>query len=174
MAVDESAEVILAEEMIRVMTSNVEVKIERLDHFDGEFPLPRYESAGAAGADIRASLPEEDREQGLIIEPGRRVLIPTGLCMEIPEGFEIQVRPRSGLSLKTGLMVVNSPGTIDSDYRGEVKIILGNLGKKAEVISHGDRVAQLVIAPVTQATFFEGALSETKRGASGFGSTGRT
>lgn len=151
-----------------------QVRLLVLPHFDREFPFPSYETKGAAGADIRASLPEELREKGMVLKAGERGLVPTGLAMEIPLGFEIQVRPRSGLSLKTDLLVVNSPGTIDSDYRGEVKIILGNMGSSDYTIQHGDRVAQLVLAPVTQAQFIEGeSLSETDRGAGGFGSTGR-
>ena len=150
----------------------VDVKIKKLSHFDETFKLPSYETTGAAGADVRASLGTGEK---LLIKPGERVLVPTGLSMEIPHGYEIQVRPRSGLSFKTGLMVLNSPGTIDSDYRGEVKIILGNLSSKEEIINHGDRVAQLVIAPVIQARFIESAeeLSTTDRGVGGFGSTGR-
>lgn len=150
----------------------VNVLIKKLSHFDESFPLPSYETKGAAGADVRASL--EDKDQ-LVIKPGQRVLVPTGLSMEIPLGYEVQVRPRSGLSFKTGLMVLNSPGTVDSDYRGEVKIILGNLGDKDEVINHGDRVAQLVLAPVVQAAYVltTQELSETDRGTGGFGSTGR-
>ena len=148
------------------------VKIKKLSHYDESFPLPAYETTGAAGADVRASLGLGEK---LLIKPGERILIPTGLLMEIPQGFEVQVRPRSGLSFKTGLMVLNAPGTIDSDYRGEVKIILGNLGRVDEVINHGDRVAQLVLAPVMQAIYETSAdeLSETARGAGGFGSTGR-
>lgn len=150
----------------------VEVKIKKLSHYDESFNLPSYETSGAAGADVRASLGVGEK---LLIKPGERVLVPTGLSMEIPHGYEVQVRPRSGLSFKTGLMVLNSPGTIDSDYRGEVKIILGNLSQKDEVINHGDRVAQLVLAPVIQARYLEchGELSETKRGSGGFGSTGK-
>lgn len=150
----------------------ITVKVKKLEHYDSSFPLPSYETTGAAGADVRASLGNGEK---MLIKPGERVLIPTGLSMEIPHGYEIQVRPRSGLSFKTGLMVLNSPGTIDSDYRGEVKIILGNLGKNDEVINHGDRVAQLVLAPVTQASYVvaDADLSETARGAGGFGSTGR-
>lgn len=150
----------------------IEVKIKKLSHYDESFPLPSYETAGAAGADVRASLGAGEK---LLIKPGERVLVPSGFSMEIPQGFEVQVRPRSGLSFKTGLMVLNSPGTIDSDYRGEVKIILGNLGKVDEVINHGDRVAQLVIAPVIQARYIESTeeLSSTTRGAGGFGSTGK-
>ncbi len=150
----------------------ITVKVKKLEHYDSSFPLPSYETTGAAGADVRASLGNGEK---MLIKPGERVLIPTGLSMEIPHGYEIQVRPRSGLSFKTGLMVLNSPGTIDSDYRGEVKIILGNLGKNDEVINHGDRVAQLVLAPVTQAAYIvsESELSDTARGTGGFGSTGR-
>ncbi len=148
------------------------VKVKKLAHFDESFPLPSYETMGAAGADVRASLASRDT---MIIAPGERKLVPTGLVFEIPVGFEIQVRPRSGLSLKTALMVVNSPGTIDADYRGEVQIILGNLGSCAEVIKHGDRVAQLILAPVTRACYQAvSELGDTTRGAGGFGSTGRS
>lgn len=152
----------------------VDIQIKCLEHFDSTLPLPSYETQGAAGADIRASLEKNAREDGLIIEPGSRVLIPTGLSMEIPPGYEVQVRPRSGLSFKTPLLVVNSPGTIDSDYRGEVKIIIGNFGTERYVIEHGERVAQLVVAPVTQGAFVatDDDLSSTERGAGGFGSTG--
>lgn len=150
----------------------IEVKIKKLSHYDESFPLPSYETTGAAGADVRASLGTGEK---MLIKPGERVLVPTGLSMEIPSGYEVQVRPRSGLSFKTGLMVLNSPGTIDCDYRGEVKIILGNLGKIDEVINHGDRVAQLVLAPVVQARYCETTeeLSSTARGTGGFGSTGK-
>lgn len=150
----------------------IKVKVKKLSHFDESFALPSYETAGAAGADIRASLENKDQ---LVIKPGQRVLVPTGLSMEIPVGYEIQVRPRSGLSFKTALMVLNAPGTVDSDYRGEVKVILGNLGSTDEVINHGDRVAQLVLAPVVQASYevVDEELSATARGAGGFGSTGR-
>ncbi len=148
----------------------VEVLVKTLDHYDPEFELPFYATEGAAGADIRASIPEK---KSLIVKPGERVLVPTGLAMEIPFGFEVQVRPRSGLSLKTPLMIVNSPGTIDCDYRGEVNIIIGNFGKEEFTIEHGLRIAQLVIAPVIQAKYsVTNSLGETKRGAGGFGSTG--
>lgn len=154
------------------MNQRINVLVKKLSHYDESFPLPSYETKGAAGADVRASL---GIGEFLLIKPGERVLIPTGLSMQIPEGYEVQVRPRSGLSFKTGLLVLNSPGTIDSDYRGEVKVILGNLGVKEEVINHGDRVAQLVLAPVTQACYVvsETELSDTARGAGGFGSTGK-
>lgn len=154
------------------MFKPVTVKVKKLSHYDESFPLPSYETTGAAGADVRASLGAGEK---LLIRPGERVLVTTGLSMEIPLGYEVQVRPRSGLSYKTGLMVLNSPGTIDSDYRGEVKVILGNLGKIDEVINHGDRIAQLVLAPVTQAHYEVSTdeLTETARGAGGFGSTGK-
>jgi dUTP pyrophosphatase len=148
----------------------VEVKVKTLAHYDESFDLPFYATTGAAGADIRASLVEK---KPMIIKPGERVLVPTGLSMEIPEGFEIQVRPRSGLSLKSALMIVNAPGTIDCDYRGEVSIIVGNFGNEDYVVEHGLRIAQLVISPVHQAKFFlSDSLGETQRGAGGFGSTG--
>ncbi len=147
------------------------VKIKKLEHYDFDLPLPAYETLLAAGADIRANLGKGEK---MILSPGQRTLIPTGLSFEIPAGFEVQVRPRSGLSLKTGLLVVNSPGTIDADYRGEVKIIMGNLGSANEEIAHGDRIAQIVLSPIIQAHFeVVETLSETARGAGGFGSTGK-
>ncbi|MFT6070286.1 MAG: dUTP pyrophosphatase [Bacteriovoracaceae bacterium] len=150
---------------------SVSVKVKLLENYDRELQLPGYETTGAAGADVRASI---GPSESITIKPGERTLIPTGLAMEIPFGYEIQVRPRSGLSFKTGLMVCNSPGTIDCDYRGEVKIILGNLGSKDEVINHGERVAQLVLAPVVQASYeIVDSLGNTDRGAGGFGSTGK-
>lgn len=153
------------------MSAVVDLKVKVLDHYDRELPLPKYETVAAAGADVRACL---GKGESMTLKPGERVLVPTGLSFEIPVGYEVQVRPRSGLSLKTGLLVVNSPGTIDADYRGEVKIILGNLGKEDEIIEHGTRVAQLVVAPVTQANFVEtDELSSTERGEGGFGSTGK-
>lgn len=146
------------------------VKVKKLEHFDENLALPAYETKDAAGADIRACLESRDT---LVIAPGARVLVPTGLSFEITPGFEVQVRPRSGLSLKTNLLVVNSPGTIDADYRGEVKIILGNFGDVDEVIKHGDRVAQIVLAPISQAIFeIADTLTDTQRGSGGFGSTG--
>lgn len=148
----------------------VEVKVLKLPHFDESFELPFYATEGAAGADIRASLPEK---KSLIVKPGERVLVPTGLQMEIPFGYELQVRPRSGLSLKSPLLIVNSPGTIDCDYRGEVNVIVGNFGADEYAIEHGVRIAQLVISPVIQAKYsVSNTLGETKRGTGGFGSTG--
>ncbi len=130
--------------------------------------LPEYKSAGAAGADLRARL-----ASALVLAPGERSAVPTGLRVEIPEGYELQVRPRSGLALEKGLTCLNSPGTIDSDYRGEIKVILINLGAEAVEIRDGDRIAQLVLAPVSRALFqTAAALSGTARGSGGFGSTG--
>lgn len=146
----------------------VQVAVRRLPHA-ADLPLPAYESDGAAGMDLRAALPAEP----VVLAPGARGLVPTGLVIQLPAGFEAQVRPRSGLAARHGVTVLNSPGTVDSDYRGEIKVILINLGEDALTIRHGDRIAQLVIAPVTRATLAEAeALDETARGAGGFGSTG--
>lgn len=131
--------------------------------------VPVYASAGAAGADIHAWMAEP-----IVVRPGQRVLVPTGLHAEIPPGYEIQVRSRSGLAVKHGLFVVNSPGTIDSDYRGEIKVILGNIGPEPITVMPGERIAQLVVAPVIQACFtLVDQLNDTSRGHGGFGSTGR-
>ncbi|MEP2955773.1 MAG: dUTP diphosphatase [Sulfitobacter sp.] len=136
---------------------------------DRSLPLPAYESAGAAGADLRANLPEGP----VTLAPGGRALISTGLHMAIPQGFEAQIRPRSGLALKHGITLINSPGTIDSDYRGIVGVIMGNMGQEAFTVEHGMRIAQMVAAPVMQAGFdLADSLDETPRGAGGFGSTG--
>ena len=130
--------------------------------------VPSYETSGAAGADVRAFLNEP-----VVIPVGKRAMIPTGLFFAIPEGFEIQVRPRSGLAAKNGVTVLNTPGTIDSDYRGEVKVILINLGDADFTVNNGDRIAQLIVAPVTQGIFVKtDKLDETERGAGGFGPTG--
>ena len=138
---------------------------------DRDVGLPAYASAGAAGADLRANLPDRD---AVAIAAGARALIPTGLMMAIPAGFEVQVRPRSGLALKHGVTVLNAPGTIDSDYRGEVGVILVNQGDAPFVVAHGDRIAQMIVAPVVRARFVEvTGLSDTSRGQGGFGSTGR-
>lgn len=142
---------------------------------DRALGLPRYETAGAAGADIRANLRPEDRAAGVILAPMERGIVATGLRVEIPQGFEMQIRPRSGLALKHGISLPNTPGTIDSDYRGPLGVALINLGADPYVIAHGDRIAQMVIAPVVQAWFeVAEALSETTRGVGGFGSTGRS
>ena len=147
------------------MTARLELK--RLPH-GADLPLPAYQSDLAAGLDLQAAV-----DAPLILEPGKRALVPTGLAMAIPAGFEGQVRPRSGLAAKNGITVLNTPGTIDADYRGEVKVILINLGEDAFTIERGSRIAQLVIAPVHQAEIVEvEVLSETVRGAGGFGSTG--
>lgn len=143
--------------------------VVRLPHSQG-LALPAYETAGAAGMDLRAAVPED---RPLILLPGRRALVPTGLILEIPEGFEGQVRPRSGLAFKHGVTCLNTPGTIDSDYRGEVKVLLVNLGDEDFSITRGMRVAQLVLAPVSRLAVSERSLAgETARGAGGFGSTG--
>jgi dUTP pyrophosphatase len=141
--------------------------ILRLPHA-ADLALPAYETAGAAGMDLRAAVTDD-----FVLQPNARLAVPTGLVLEIPEGFEGQVRPRSGLSLKNGVTCLNAPGTIDWDYRGEVKVILANLGTEPFTIIRGMRIAQLVIAPVTRVVVEEIAhLSETARGAGGFGSTG--
>jgi dUTP pyrophosphatase len=143
--------------------------IVRLPHSDG-LPLPAYETEGAAGMDLRAAVAED---RPVLLLPGKRALVPTGLIMEVPAGFEAQIRPRSGLALKHGITCLNTPGTIDSDYRGEVMVLLVNHGDEDFEISRGMRVAQMIIAPVTSATIEERSLSsETARGAGGFGSTG--
>lgn len=151
-----------------------EIKLMRLEGADAAVPLPAYATALAAGADLRANLPEADRADGLVLAPGARALVPTGLAMAIPEGWEVQVRARSGLALKHGIGLVNGTGTIDADYRGPVGVILVNLGQEPVTIAHGERIAQMVVAPAPQARFVEAAvLDETARGQGGFGSTGR-
>lgn len=144
----------------------ISVRVKKLENFRGE--LPAYETEHASGFDLRAQLPEP-----LLLEPGKRVLVPTGLAFEIPPGFEIQIRPRSGWAIKKGISVVNTPGTIDADYRGEVKIGLIHLGDEPLTIQDQDRIAQAVLCPVLQAELVAvSSLSETARGAGGFGSTG--
>ena len=153
---------------------SVRIKVLREDWADRAVPLPAYETPGAAGADIRANLRPEDRVTGFTLDPWQRALLPTGLIVEIPDGYEIQVRPRSGLSLKHGVTLPNTPGTIDSDYRGPVGVPLINLSDRPYTVQHGERIAQLVVAPVVQGLFAEVAvLGETRRGTGGFGSTGR-
>jgi dUTP pyrophosphatase len=143
--------------------------IVRLPHSEG-LPLPAYETEGAAGMDLRAAVPED---RPILLLPGKRALVPTGLIMEVPAGFEAQVRPRSGLALKHGITCLNTPGTIDSDYRGEVGVLLVNHGEEDFEISRGMRIAQMVVAPVAHLTIEERNLSsETVRGTGGFGSTG--
>ena len=151
----------------------VVIAILREDWADPMVGLPDYATAGAAGADLRANLLPEDRAAGLILAPGARILVPTGMRVAIPEGYEMQIRPRSGLALKHWVGLPNSPGTIDSDYRGPLGVILVNFGQEDFVVRHGDRVAQAVIAPVIQARFAAvDSLDQTARGAGGFGSTG--
>lgn len=151
----------------------VTLRILRLPEGDPALPLPAYETPGAAGADLRACLPEAQRAAGLVLAPGARALVPTGLALEVPEGYEVQVRPRSGLALKHGVTLANAPGTIDADYRGPLGVILINLGEAPYTVAHGARIAQMVLAPVARARLVEaGALGATTRGAGGFGSTG--
>jgi dUTP pyrophosphatase len=145
----------------------VEVKLLRLAH-GADLPLPTAASAGAAGVDLRAALGAE-----LLLRPGERCLVPTGLALELPPGWEGQVRPRSGLALSHGLALLNSPGTIDSDYRGEVSVILANLGTEPVTVRRGDRIAQLVVAPVARVIWREvEALAPSERQGGGFGSSG--
>jgi len=145
------------------------VELKALDHF-GDLELPKYETVLAAGADLRAAVPQD---APMTLAPGERALVPTGLAMALPAGYEAQIRPRSGLAYKHGITCLNTPGTIDADYRGEVKVLLINHGDTAFEIGRGERIAQMVIAPITQPDFIRvDSLSETARGAGGFGSTG--
>lgn len=149
------------------------IKIKWLDGADTDIALPKHETAQAAGADVRANFAPDQREAGVILDAGARALIPTGFAMEIPVGFEVQVRPRSGLALKHGISMVNTPGTIDADYRGPVGILLINHGSEPFHITHGERIAQLVVAPVVQGDYqLSDVLDDTERGTGGFGSTG--
>lgn len=144
-----------------------QVLIKKLEHAN-DLPLPNYESVAAAGMDLRAAV-----NSPMVIKPGERTMIPTGLQMALPEGYEAQIRPRSGLAIRNGITMLNTPGTIDADYRGEVKVIAINHGDEEFVVNHGDRIAQMVIAPVTQFPIVEVSdLDETERGEGGFGSTG--
>jgi len=148
----------------------VTIQVTPLLHFEG-LTLPAYETALSAGMDLRAAIAEDEP---IIVAPGQRVLAPTGLTIALPAGYEAQIRPRSGLALKNGVTCLNTPGTIDADYRGEVKVILINLGQEPFTIKRGERIAQMVIAPVTRGEWdVVEALPETARGAGGFGSTGR-
>ena len=147
----------------------LKIEIKQLENF-GDLQMPAYETDLAAGVDLRAAI---DANNPLILQPGGRALIATGFAMALPPGYEAQIRPRSGLAYKHGISVVNSPGTVDADYRGEVKILLINHGTEAFTINRGERIAQMVVAPVTQAAFeIVETLSETARGAGGYGSTG--
>ncbi len=148
---------------------SVQLRIKQLSHGEG-LPLPAYQSAHAAGLDLVAAVPEDGT---ITLHPSCRVLVPTGLVFALPQGFEAQVRPRSGLALKHGITVLNAPGTIDADYRGEVKVLLINLGSEPFLIQRGDRIAQAVIAPVTHMEIVGAeVLDDTGRGEGGFGSTG--
>jgi dUTP pyrophosphatase len=152
----------------------VEIVLSWLPEADQSLGLPGYATAGAAGADLRANFGADLRESGIELAPGARALVPTGLRMAIPEGYEVQLRPRSGLALKHGITLPNSPGTIDSDYRGPLGVIVMNAGQETFQINHGDRIAQMVVAPVVMAAFSVAEdLEDTARGAGGFGSTGR-
>ncbi len=150
------------------MNRAVEVAITREPGTE-DIPLPAYETEHAAGMDMRASVTEP-----LTLAPGQRALVPTGLRIALPEGYEAQIRPRSGLAIKHGISLLNSPGTIDADYRGEIRIIIANLGQEPFTIARGDRIAQMIVAPVTKVAWRAvDSLDETKRGAGGFGHTGR-
>ncbi len=148
----------------------VHVRLRRFPHAE-DLPLPTYETKGSAGMDLRAAVPEGEP---MTLAPGARALVPTGFAIALPEGYEAQVRPRSGLALKHGVTCLNSPGTIDSDYRGEVGVILINHGQAPFAIQRGERIAQMIVSPVVQSSWLEvETLDETARGAGGFGSTGR-
>lgn len=157
--------------MLSAGAATLVVPVERVDAArDGDLPLPSRASSLAAGLDLYAAIPAAEP---LVLERGARALVPTGLRMAIPSGFEGQIRPRSGLALKFGVTVLNAPGTIDADYRGEVKVLLVNLGEASFVVNRGERIAQLVFAPVVAVSLVEGDLDATSRGQGGFGSTGR-
>lgn len=144
-----------------------DLKIKTLPHF-GELPLPAYETEHAAGMDIRAALSGD-----VVVRPGERLLVPTGLQMAIPVGYEAQIRPRSGLAIRHGITMLNTPGTIDADYRGEIRVIVINHGREDFIIRHGDRIAQMVVAPVVQVRPVKvDELPDSTRGHGGFGSTG--
>ena len=147
----------------------VTIRFEWLDGADETLGLPVYETVGAAGADLRANFVNN---QSVTLKSGARTLVPTGLRLAIPDGYEVQIRPRSGLALKHGITLPNSPGTIDSDYRGPLGVIVQNGGEDPFEITHGMRIAQMVVAPVLQGVFEIGSVDETERGSGGFGSTG--
>ena len=150
--------------------TEITVSVRPLPHFEG-LELPAYETLGAAGMDVRAAVVEDDP---VVLNPGDKTMVPTGLTVAIPQGYEIQMRPRSGLAAKYGITCLNSPGTIDSDYRGELKVILINHGSEAFTIARGERIGQMLLAPVTRLVWQQvETLDETDRGARGFGSTGR-
>lgn len=149
------------------MTQKITIGLQQLPHAK-DLPTPNYATSQSAGVDLPAAI-----DTPILLAPQHRIAVPTGFAIELPEGFEAQIRPRSGLALKNGITVLNTPGTIDADYRGEIKVILINLGQESFVIERGMRIAQMIIAPVVQAQFTAvETLSETERGAGGFGSTG--
>ncbi len=155
--------------MSKLPAKRLKVRVVVMPH-GRDLPLPKYQTAGAAGLDLVAAIPADEPVK---IKRGGRALIPTGLIIELPRGYEAQIRPRSGLALKSGLTLLNSPGTVDSDYRGEVQALLINLGQTAVTVQRGDRIAQMVIAPVQQVELSEAkTVRATKRGAGGYGSTG--
>jgi dUTP pyrophosphatase len=152
------------------MSSAIKIDVQQLPHAEG-LALPAYQSSHAAGLDLLAAVPEQTP---LVLAPGQHAMIPTGLMIALPDGFEAQVRPRSGLAAKHGVTVLNSPGTVDADYRGEINVLLINLGTVPFTIRRGERIAQMIVAPVTRAELARAvSLSDTKRGSGGFGSTGR-
>jgi dUTP pyrophosphatase len=152
------------------MSSAIRIDVQQLPHAEG-LALPAYQSSHAAGLDLLAAVPEQTP---LVLAPGQHAMIPTGLMIALPDGFEAQVRPRSGLAAKHGVTVLNSPGTVDADYRGEINVLLINLGTVPFTIRRGERIAQMIVAPVTRAELARAvSLSDTKRGSGGFGSTGR-
>ncbi|WP_341211261.1 dUTP diphosphatase [uncultured Limimaricola sp.] len=155
------------------MDKRIGLKLSWTDGADRALPLPAYQTAGAAGADLVANLDPGDRATGIVLAPGTRALVPTGLRVAVPDGYELQLRPRSGLALKHGITLPNSPGTIDSDYRGPLGVIVLNAGQDSFTVTHGMRIAQAVLAPVVRADFeMVDDLDDTARGAGGFGSTG--
>jgi dUTP pyrophosphatase len=152
------------------MSGAIKIDVRQLPHAEG-LALPAYQSSHAAGLDLLAAVPEQTP---VVLAPGRHAMIPTGLVIALPDGFEAQVRPRSGLAAKHGVTVLNSPGTVDADYRGEINVLLVNLGSASFTIRRGERIAQMVVAPVTRVELVRAtSLSSTDRGSGGFGSTGR-
>ncbi len=152
------------------MSGAIKIDVQQLPHAE-DLPLPAYQSSQAAGLDLLAAVPEQ---APLVLAAGQHAMVPTGLVIALPEGFEAQVRPRSGLAARHGVTVLNSPGTVDADYRGEINVLLVNLGQEAFTIRRGERIAQMIVAPVTRVELSRAdSLSATARGSGGFGSTGR-
>jgi dUTP pyrophosphatase len=155
-------------------SADISVQVAYLTEADRSIPLPAYETDGAAGMDLRANFAPDARADGLVLAAGARAIVPTGLSLAIPRGYEAQIRPRSGLAFKHGITLANAPGTIDSDYRGPLGVILINLGAEDFAIAHGDRIAQILFAPVVRAAWdMAESLDSTARGTGGFGSTGQ-